>query len=172
MDFPSSKDPVANLVVDESRKVLSIDIFYTQQGQMDGQKDNSINTKNRFWHHAKVVREENNLSAKLPIFSLKKPLWAYANVTYELDNPITGAGYYYGVYTAGKFTLSSLMSSYSPDSLEKSKVIATMKPTLLIEDFKDDWQKEWFSYHSKSGVLNSQSLSSYLGGTYKFQTLF
>ncbi len=158
LDFPSGKDPVANLVVDESRKVLSIDIFYTQQGQMDGQKDNSINTKNRFWHHARVVREENNLSAKLPIFSLKKPLWAYANVTYELDNPITGAGYYYGVYTAGKFTLSSLMSSYSPNYLEKSKVIATMKPTPLIEDFKDDWQKEWFSYHSKKWGIKTHKV--------------
>ena len=92
LDFPRGGDPIANLIVDESREVLSVDIFYTQQGQIDGEKDNSTNTKNRFWHHSGVIKTNQKYSAKIPLFSLNKPLWVYANVTYRLDTPIRGAG--------------------------------------------------------------------------------
>jgi len=70
-----------------------VDVYYTQQGQTDGKKDNPNNTKNRFWHHAKVFKNKGKWSAELPIFSLESPLWVYANVTYELPKPISGAGY-------------------------------------------------------------------------------
>ena len=54
--------------VDESRPVLSIDVFYSQQGQMDGKKDVYQNTKNRFWHHTVTQKK---WKARLPIFRLK-----------------------------------------------------------------------------------------------------
>ena len=68
LDFPRGGDPIANLIVDESREVLSVDIFYTQQGQIDGEKDNSTNTKNRFWHHSGVIKTNQKYSAKIPLF--------------------------------------------------------------------------------------------------------
>ena len=158
LDFPRGGDPIANLIVDESREVLSIDIFYTQQGQIDGEKDNSTNTKNRFWHHSGVIKTNQKYSAKIPLFSLNKPLWVYANVTYRLDTPIRGAGYYYGLYEAEKFTISSLMSSFSPEYLLKSEAIPTLKTSKIIEDFMGDWRKEWFSYNKQKWGIKTHKL--------------
>lgn len=158
LDFPSGKEPAAHLIVDKAMEILSIDIFYTQQGQMDGEKDNSTNTKNRFWHHSPVSRNMDKWTAQLPLFSINKPLWVYGNVTYKLKNPVSGAGYYYGIYNAEKFTLSSLMNVYKPSFLQNSKVVAKMKPSTLIEGFKKDWQKEWFSYNSQKWGLRTHKL--------------
>ena len=158
LDFPSGKDPVANLIVDGEMDILSIDIFYTQQGQMDGGKDNSTNTKNRFWHHSPVSKNMGEWTAQLPLFSLNKPLWVYGNVTYKLKKPVSGAGYYYGIYSAEKFTLSSLMNIYKPSFLQNSKVVASMKPSVLIEDFNGDWQKEWFSYNVQKWGIKTHKL--------------
>ena len=45
ISLDSGNDPLATIEVDESRPVLSIDVFYSQQGQVDGKKDDSQNTK-------------------------------------------------------------------------------------------------------------------------------
>ena len=152
VNLSKGKKPMVTLNIDES-KVDSIDVFYTQQGQMDGKKDDSTNTKSRFWHHVPVLKSNDAWATELSIHSVGKPLWVYANVTYKLGKSITGAGYYYGMYKAEKFTLSSLMQTITPRALKEAKVVATMKPNLVIEDFKDDWKKEWFSYNkSKWGI--------------------
>ncbi len=152
VNLSQGKKPLVTLNIDES-KVDSIDVFYTQQGQMDGKKDDSTNTKSRFWHHVPVLKSNNAWTTELSIHSVDKPLWVYANVTYKLEKSITGAGYYYGVYRTEKFTLSSLMQVITPRALKDAKVVATMKQNLVIEDFKDDWKKEWFSYNkSKWGI--------------------
>lgn len=136
---------MVTLKVDQT-KMISIDIFYTQHGQVDGENDNSINTKNRFWHHADVIKRDGVWTAELPVFSVSKPLWAYANVTYKLEKPITAAGYYYGIYNADRFVISSLMREVSPSFLESSGVIKTLESQETIEDFKGNWRKEWFTY--------------------------
>ena len=138
--------PVFSVTPDKSKPIVSVDIFYTQQGQNEGEKDNSDNTKNRFWRHAVATKNGDTWTASLPIFSTDKPIWAYANVLYPLEKPVTGAGYYYGVYTANQFNLSSLMHTATPDQIKDAKVQATLKPSLIIETFQGDWQKEWFSY--------------------------
>jgi hypothetical protein len=73
-------------------------------------------------------------------------LWAYANVRYRLDEPVTGAGYYYRVYTTDVFNASSPVQIASAEDLVTADVRATLEPYLLIEDFQGDWKKEWFVY--------------------------
>ncbi len=131
---------------DSAKPIVSVDVFYTQQGQMDGAKDDMNNTKARFWHHAPATKQNGKWNAEVPIFSTDEPLWVYANVTYDLETPITGAGYYYGVYTAEEFTLSSLMPMASPADLKAAGVKATRQPSTVIESFEGDWEKEWFTY--------------------------
>jgi len=63
-----------------------------------------------------------------------------------LDQPVTGAGYYYSRYTARQFNLSSRLLVATPAQLKAAGVQATAKPSLLIERFEKDWQKEWFTY--------------------------
>jgi len=143
-----TKDGVPAFTVhpDASQPILSVDVYYTQQGQKEGEKNDMDNTKSRFWHHAVGAQGSDTWTAKLPLLSTDKPLWVYANVVYPLDTPVTGAGYYYSPYTAETFNLSSTMDVATPGQLEKAGVQATAKPSLVIETFEDDWEKEWFTY--------------------------
>jgi len=138
--------PSFSVTPDASKPVLSVDIFYTQQGQIDGLRDDRNNTIARFWHHAKAKKKGDTWTADLPLFSTDKPLWVYANVVYPLGKPVTGAGYYYGTYTTDQFNLSSLTAMVMPEELKAAGVQATLKPSLTIESFKGDWEKEWFTY--------------------------
>jgi hypothetical protein len=131
---------------DASKKILTVDVFYTQQGQPDGEKMDRENTMSRFWHHAIVKEQNGKWIAELPLLDTDRPLWVYANVRYPLEKPVSGAGYYYGVYTAKDFNLSTRMIIATPGQLQASGAKATDKPSLVIEAFEAGWQKEWFSY--------------------------
>ena len=159
LNLTNGEKPEVALDFDESN-MLSVDVYYTQQGQIDGKKDNSSNTKNRFWHHVKPLKRKNDWTAELPVFSLNSPLWVYANVSYELPKEISGAGYYYGDYTTKSFTISSLLKMISPSELKQSKVITSMQPLKVIEDFKDDWKKEWFTYKPQKWGLRTHKIYS------------
>ena len=126
--LPPGKSPLVTLALMNPSEISSIDVFYTQQVQTDGGKDNSNNTKNRFWHHSAVSKNNGKWAAHLHLFSVDKPLWVYANVSYNLKKPISGAGYYYGIYSANQFTLSSLMRVATSGELKKAEVVATLKP--------------------------------------------
>ena len=88
---------------DASKTIDTVDVFYTQ----DGEPLEREHRKNRFWHYAKPVCNGGQWTADLPLATTDKPLWAYANVRYRLDEPVTGAGYYYRVYTTDVFNASS-----------------------------------------------------------------
>jgi cephalosporin-C deacetylase-like acetyl esterase len=133
--------PTFTVTPDTSSPILSVDVFYTQHGQVDGKRDDFENTKTRFWRHAKARQAGEEWTAELPVLSTDKPLWAYANIVYPLDEPVTGAGYYYGTYTTKQFNLSSRMSMTTAAIGQ-----ATLKPSLMLETFEGDWQKEWFTY--------------------------
>ncbi|NIP24730.1 MAG: hypothetical protein GWN81_11070 [Phycisphaerae bacterium] len=133
---------------DPSKPIVSVDVFYTQHGKPDKRPEDRENTMHRFWHHAKAQKTGDSWTAPLPIFSTDKPLWVYANILYPLAEPVTGAGYYYGTYTANTFNLSSLLQVATPNDLKTAGIRATLKPSLVIENFDGDWEKEWFTYKS------------------------
>ena len=85
-------------------------------------------------------------------------MWVYANVTYKLDKTVSGAGYYYGDYSSDKFVLSSLLQTVSPSDLKSSQVVKSLKPQRMIEDFKDDWNKEWFSYKPSNWAVSTHKV--------------
>lgn len=153
-----NKIPLFTVIPNTSKLFLYVDIYYTQQGQMDGNNDNMENTINRFWYYARSNHKENSWEAELPLLSTDKPLWVYANVVYPLDKPVTGAGYYYEIYTANKFNLSSLMQMVSPEQLKEAGVRATLKPSLVIETFEGDWRKEWFTYKPDDWACRTHKL--------------
>ena len=138
--------PSFTVTPDSPKRLLSVDIFYTQQGRTEDEKDDMTNNSNRFWQCAKAIQNGKTWSAELPLLTADRPLWVYANITYPLEQPVTGAGYYYGVYTASQFNLSSKMAIASPAQLKEAGAKVTDKPTQLIEAFGDNWQKEWFTY--------------------------
>ena len=138
--------PSAAVEVDESRPVLGVDVFYTRHGQMDGLEDDRDNTKARFWHYAPATKKGSKWVARLPLSNTEQPLWVVANVTYGLGKPVGYAGYYYRVGESKEFNLSSLMFVATGDELKDAGVKATLKPSLTIETFGGDWEKEWFTY--------------------------
>ena len=141
--------PAFTVRPDSSKPILSVEVYYTQQGPEAGEIEDRDNRINRFWHYAPPRAEGDKWTADLPLVSTDKPLWVYANVRYPLNEPVTGAGYYYRVYTANTFTLSSRMRIASPDQLKADGVQASLKPSQVIETFQGDWEKEWFTYKSE-----------------------
>jgi hypothetical protein len=137
--------PLLTVSPNGTSPTLSVDVYYTQQGQIDGKGDNMDNTVYRFWHHVSPQQTGKLWTAKLPLLSTDKPLWAYANVLYPLGASVTGAGYYYERYMAARFNLSSQMAAATPAQLKQAGVTASLTRSLLIEAFTNDWQKEWFT---------------------------
>lgn len=150
--------PTFTVSPDDSTKPVSVDIFYTQQGQNEGEKDITENTKSRFWRLARGEKHGKTWSADLPLFDLQKPVWVYANVLYPLTTPVTGAGYYYSRYTATDYNISSAMLIVTPAQLQAAGAKATLKSSLLIELFDKDWQKQWFTYDTSQWPRKTHKL--------------
>ena len=112
--------PEMTVKPDSSKPVRSVDVFYTQHGKRGEEPSDRENTMSRYWHHAKAVEADGLWKAKLPLASADKPLWVYANVTYPLEKPVTGAGYYYGIYTATSFNVSSQLMRFSAEEVQKA----------------------------------------------------
>jgi hypothetical protein len=190
--------PSFTIKPDTARKVLSVDVFYTQQGKEEP-KDDVGNTIARFWHfsNGRVVGQASPVPAgepvsalspgsfpqapslrrearptkleeesgeqwvaELPLLDTRRPLWVYANVLYPLDSSVSGVGYYYRGYTTDCFNLSSLMTMVTADELKTAGVKATLAPSLMIESFAGDWEKEWFRYKREEWTLTTHKLYS------------
>ena len=125
--------PAFQVEPDPTKKVLSVDIFYTQHGLADEKPTDMLRTKHRFWHYADADESNGRWSAKLPIATTSNSLWVYANVMYSLETPVTGAGYYYRTYTANSFNVSSSLHMVTTDELVAAKTKETLASPSLIE---------------------------------------
>ncbi|MEP4078345.1 dienelactone hydrolase family protein [Haloferula sp.] len=138
--------PSFRVEADGSQPALAVDVFYTRDGQMGGEKDDRENTKQRFWKHAVTTMKDGVWTADLPLSDTDRPLWVYANVHYPLDPAQSGASYYYSDYTADQFVISSRMNMVTPDELQASGVQGNLESQALIEAFNGEWEKEWYTY--------------------------
>ncbi|MDC3283771.1 dienelactone hydrolase family protein [Opitutales bacterium] len=172
--FKAPKTPQAEIILkqgmlpqfsvrpDPNRKVRSVEIYFTQQGILQepgGTKDDSRNTKHRFWKFIEPQKDSSSgvWLADLPISSVERSAWAYANVLYDLEDTIVGAGYYYGTYETKTFNLSSLLQVISPDKLSNSGTSLPKARDFMIEGFNASWRKDWFAYNSnKWGVRTNR----------------
>ena len=140
--------PSLVVVPDTSKPIKSVEVYYTQQGQLPDNLSNIKNTTSRFWRYASVVRSGGKWTAELPLFSPDKPLWVYANVTYPLEKPVN---------RAKEFTLSSLVHLVTSNELKAAGVKSALAPSLVIEKFEKGWEKEW--YHlSHLGMASTYKL--------------
>ncbi|PHR86064.1 MAG: hypothetical protein COA78_38360 [Blastopirellula sp.] len=151
--------PSLQFTVDQSMPVQSVDVFYTQHGKPNETPTDRDLSKTRFWHHVKPTKVDGHWVAELPISSTEKPLLAYANVSYALEEPISGAGYYYRTYTANSFNLSSLVSIAWSEEVASSGVKSTLKPTNSIETFDGQWEKQWFNYRPEEWSRSTYKLN-------------
>ena len=151
--------PTFTVQPDTGQTILSVNIFYTQNGKANETPQDREDTMHRFWRNATAVNKNGIWTAKLPVSTTDKPLWVYANIAYPLEKPVTGAGYYYGQYVAESFNISSLLKTATPEQLKTSEVAATLQPSLMISDFSGDWQKEWFTLNPKEWARTTHKFS-------------
>jgi hypothetical protein len=156
----SDGTPLFTVRPDPAKPVLSVDVFYTQQGKADERPEDRLDTMHRFWHHAVATNRDGVWTARLPLSHIDRPLWVYANVRYPLDATVSGAGYYYGSYSANSFNLSSLMQVARPEQLTSAGARATLSSSTVIEDFDAGWEKEWFTYRPAEWARTTNKLNS------------
>lgn len=148
--------PSIKITPDRAEEVKNVDVFYTEQHEPTLGPQGAMT---RFWHYAKATKKGKVWTADIPMSDPEKPLWVYANATYPLEEPVIGAGYYYEIYTANNYILSSRMHMYSPKQLATAGVKANLKKSSIIEDFNDEWEKEWFHYNEKPWELRTLKLN-------------
>jgi hypothetical protein len=131
---------------DPSQPCQSVDVYYTQDSLQPDSKS-VPNSDNRFWHHVAARKAGERWQAHLPVFSAEQPLWAYANVRYALPQPVTGAGFYYALYTTTNFSIASKLLTASAEMVQAAHVKPTLKVSPLIENFAPGWQGDWYTFN-------------------------
>jgi len=136
--------PVFSVTPDDSRQILSVEIYYTLQ-DMKGrtQKTDRDAAMTKYWQYAPATESTGTWTTPLLLYSVDRELWVFADINYGYDREIQ---YNCGgpLYKHNTFHLASLALMITPDELKAAGVKANLKPGLMIEDFQGDWEKEWF----------------------------
>ncbi|MGB1127408.1 MAG: alpha/beta hydrolase family protein [Opitutales bacterium] len=124
--------PTFTVSPDHSRKVLSVEIYYTTDGEEE--------PVDRFWRLASSTEQAGAWNAQVPVSGIDKPLWVYADVTYALEESISGVGYSGARFSTDRFHLASVVQMVRADELKASGVVATLRPPEVLETFEDGWE--------------------------------
>jgi dienelactone hydrolase len=127
----ATDDHVPEMLVtpDSSQAVAEVHVYYSVDPD----------PRARFWRSAKATKSGTTWSAKLPIMALDQPLFAFANVFYGLKKQEAEP---YARSTE-HFAISSKLHTVTPQELQSADVMATDKPSLLVDDFSHGWQ-DWY----------------------------
>ncbi|HBJ36951.1 MAG TPA: hypothetical protein DDZ51_19775 [Planctomycetaceae bacterium] len=122
--------PVLNLSPDLSHPIEKVQIYYSIDPDPQA----------RFWRSATATKTDQVWSARLPILSVDQPLFAFANVHYQLQKPETVPF----APPTNQFAISSLMHTATPEDLRLAGTRATDVADPLIDDFANHWQ-DWYT---------------------------
>jgi dienelactone hydrolase len=126
-----NSDGIPRLTVsaDLSQPIAQVQVYYSVDPQPQA----------RFWRAAETKPSDKTWMAELPILSVDQPLFAFANVEYQLDKP-RPVPFDEPTKT---FSLSSEFQTATPDALRKANVRATDAASLLIDDFAAGF-RDWY----------------------------
>lgn len=125
----NNRVPVFSVTPDQSRPVDHVRIYYSIDPDPQA----------RFWRFADAKQSDATWKATLPIMNVEQPLFAFANVHYRLEKPEPVQF----ARPTRTFAISSTLHTATPQELRKAKVKATDEPTLLIDDFSNEW-RDWY----------------------------
>ena len=122
--------PELRVTPDASQPVTAVYVYYSIDPD----------PRARFWRSASAKKTGATWSARLPIPTTDRPLFAFANVVHPLKKaePVPFAK------PTDTYALSSLLHTRTPKELQKAGVKATDKPTSLIDDFAHGW-RDWYT---------------------------
>ena len=119
--------PAVTVTPDATRPIKRVDVYYSVMPHV----------LTRFWRDAGATASGDRWSAACPIMSADEPLFAFANVIYELPEP------YRAAEKTDAFAISSRMLSAGPEQLKAAGAKATDKPATLIDDGSRGWH-DWY----------------------------
>lgn len=115
---------------DVSAQIAQVQIYYAVDPEPRG----------RFWRSVQAKQVGDNAwSGELPILSTDQPLFAFANVVYNM-RPSDSAPY---ARPTEQFALSSLLHTAAPQDLVAAGTRATDSVDSLIDDFSHGW-RDWY----------------------------
>ncbi len=135
----TSSDRVPELIVKPQRSwpVARCEIYYSVDPD----------PRARFWRSADVVSDGDSFRSKLPLHVLDLPLFAFANVYYELPQPVSMAALPGHRDAVRQLCLSSLLHSVTPQKLREAQIATTAVRTPLIDDFAHGL-RDWFQLNA------------------------
>lgn len=97
----------------------------------------------RFWRRGRVVQNDTEYSADLPLHATDFPLFTFASITYELPAPIATTPLPGHREPFKSLTLAGLLHSASSEQVSRSGAAGTLLHQTLIDDFSDGAQ-DWY----------------------------
>ena len=122
--------PLFNLAPASGLPVSRVHIYYSQD----------TNPRARFFRDARAQGDGGKWQAELPFESLQKPLFAFANVYYQLPETET----LYRGEKVDEVCISSLLHILSPAKLKASGAKPTSRSETLLDDFSRGFH-DWYS---------------------------
>lgn len=105
--------------------------------------------RSRFWRSADVVPDGDSFRAKLPLHTLDRPLFAFANVYHTLPKPESLAAIPGHGKPVTEVCLSSEFHSVSPAGLQDAGVIPSLAFSAMIDDFSSSpAMRDWYSLNA------------------------
>ena len=71
--------PVFTVTPDTSGRILSVDVYYTQQDESNYTE--RLVAMSKYWRHAPARESNGTWTARLPVFSTDRQLWVYADIS-------------------------------------------------------------------------------------------
>jgi len=125
--------PSVTIAADDSLPIKQVDVYYS----IDSHE------LSRYWRSAKTEPAGSQWKAACPIMSVQQPLFAFANVTYELPARYRNAVLNAGQLPTDVFTISSRVAIVAPAQLQAAAVKATDDVARLIDDGARPWH-DWY----------------------------
>jgi hypothetical protein len=130
--------PVLRVTPTEGLPIKRVDIFYSVDAD----------PRARFWRDAGAEQNGKIWSAKLPMMDLKQPLFAFANVFYQLPKPAALPRN----QTVDEVCISSLFHEAKPKALKAAGAKISGKRELVIDDFTRGFH-DWFTINGNNRPL-------------------
>lgn len=116
-----------------AQTVVGVDIYY---GYM---RDPRI----RFWHDAQATQVGDHWEAQCPVFDNTEPLFAFANIVYEMAQSIKATSY---SSPTNRFKITAQYRHAYPPTLVQYGVINTVIRARVIDDFARGMH-DWYSFN-------------------------
>ena len=123
----ADKTPRMTVTPDSSQEIVSVNVYYTHDGERK--------PADRYWRLAKPVGQPETLTFQLPLLSVDKPLWAYADVQYALGRTVEGVGYSGEKVETETYHLASVVEMVTADDLKAAGAVAAIDESVFKENF-------------------------------------